>query len=332
MKKGFILRTLLPALLVMGVLLSMGCPSDGGPGVSGDTTAPVLSGGSVSGLTSETGASAALTFTSDEAGVYYYLVLGAGETAPVASTIQGQVSAAAKGTGNVTTGQNTINVTGLNGGQNYTAYIIAADAAGNISNVLVITGVNPVAGTQSAALNGGVTAAYEGGAVKVTINQGMNSIAAGDVFKVYGNATLTTQIGTDTATGSSGDLVITTSNITDATVTVYVTITRSGKTESTGYSATYTKPGTNQSAALSGGVTAAYEGGAVKVTINQSANSIAAGDVFKVYGNATLTTQIGTEAATGSSGNLVITTSNTTDATVTVYVTITRSEKRKSQV
>jgi chitodextrinase len=113
------------------------------PSITPDTTAPVLSGGSVSNLVTATGTTATLKFTSNEAGTYYYLVLGATTPAPNAEAVKAQGTAEAKGTAATIAGQNPIAVTGLTAGTSYTAYIVAEDTAGNLSAVLSITGVNP---------------------------------------------------------------------------------------------------------------------------------------------------------------------------------------------
>jgi hypothetical protein len=91
------------------------------------------------------GTTATLKFTSNEAGTYYYLVLSASAGAPSAATIQAQGTAVAKGSAAATASQNTVSVTGLTAGTQYKAYIVVKDAALNVSAVLTISGVNPVA-------------------------------------------------------------------------------------------------------------------------------------------------------------------------------------------
>jgi hypothetical protein len=112
-----------------------------------DTTAPTLSGGSATNLTTTAGTTATLGFTSSEAGTYSYLVLTSSASAPDAAAVKAQGTAVAKGTAPAVSGANTINVTGLTASQTYTAYIVVSDAAGNDSTVLTIPGVNPVTGT-----------------------------------------------------------------------------------------------------------------------------------------------------------------------------------------
>jgi hypothetical protein len=133
-----------------------------------DTTAPTLSAGSVEALTTTAGTTATLKFTSNEAGTYYYLVLAAGAGAPAAATIQAQGTAVTKGSATATASQNTINVTGLTAGTQYKAYIVVKDAAGNVSAVLTISGVNPV--------TAGITAVLYVGA-STTPQSGVSSLA-----------------------------------------------------------------------------------------------------------------------------------------------------------
>ncbi|GHV89084.1 hypothetical protein AGMMS50267_14440 [Spirochaetia bacterium] len=118
------------------------------PAVTGarDTTAPVLSAGSVSDLSTTAGTTATLTFTSGEAGTYYYLVLPAGGTTPTAAAVKA-VNFGIHGTASALVAENIIAVTGLAAASTNTAYIVVEDAAGNLSAVLTISDVNPVIAT-----------------------------------------------------------------------------------------------------------------------------------------------------------------------------------------
>ena|GEM_PF-578160 len=102
---------------------------------SPDTTPPILSATSASGVTHN---SATLNFTSNEAGTYYYLVYTAATAAPDAATIKAQGAAVTKGTASAVVGANTASVTGLSASTAYKAYIIVVDAAGNASAVATI--------------------------------------------------------------------------------------------------------------------------------------------------------------------------------------------------
>ena len=92
-----------------------------------DAAAPSLSGGGAT-RTSET--NAAVTFTSDEAGDYYYEVVESGEAAPTIDTTGTGTSCAS--------GANTIFLTTLSGAGAKDLYMVAKDAAGNVSDTLQI--------------------------------------------------------------------------------------------------------------------------------------------------------------------------------------------------
>ncbi|GHU94534.1 hypothetical protein FACS189479_07380 [Spirochaetia bacterium] len=138
MKKSFVLST--TAILAAAVLVFIGCPGNNPPP---DTTAPVLSAGGVSDLFTATGTTATLKFTSGEAGTYYYVVLASSDTAPTVDAIKA-ASTGIHGTGTALAAENTINVTSLTADATYKAYIVATDSSNNTSNVLTITGINPV--------------------------------------------------------------------------------------------------------------------------------------------------------------------------------------------
>ena len=93
-----------------------------------DITAPTLSNGSA---TRDSETSATVKFTSDEAGEYYYAVVENDEGAPTIDT-------AGTGTACGTTEQ-TISLNNLSGAGAKDIYIVAKDAAGNVSQPLKIT-------------------------------------------------------------------------------------------------------------------------------------------------------------------------------------------------
>ena len=96
--------------------------------VSSDTTPPTLSGGSA---TRDSETSAAVKFTSSEAGTYYYAVVESNEAAPTIDTT---------GTGTACgTTEQTISLNNLSGAGAKDIYIVAKDAAGNVSQPLKIT-------------------------------------------------------------------------------------------------------------------------------------------------------------------------------------------------
>ncbi len=94
--------------------------------VSGDTTAPTLTAGAVSRISDN---AATVTFTSSEAGSYYYEVVDSGAAAPAIDTTVAGVSCAA--------GEQTISLTNLTVGAK-DIYIAIKDAAGNVSQTLKI--------------------------------------------------------------------------------------------------------------------------------------------------------------------------------------------------
>lgn len=94
-----------------------------------DATPPTLT----EGTATRTGdATATVTFESNEAGTYYYAVVESGEVAPTDLTTNGT-------SGTCVTDTNTISVTGLSGLGAKDIYIVAKDAAGNVSKPLKIT-------------------------------------------------------------------------------------------------------------------------------------------------------------------------------------------------
>lgn len=135
-----------------------------------DNTAPTLSAGSA---TRDSETAATVKFTSDEAGTYYYVVVESGETEPTIETTGAGTSCA--------NGENAISLTTLSGMGAKDIYIVAKDAAGNVSQPLKITipaYIAPVydisADTQSLDF-GTVTEGYEAPAEQtVTINNAGN--------------------------------------------------------------------------------------------------------------------------------------------------------------
>lgn len=96
-----------------------------------DPTAPKLTAGNAV-RTSEAGAT--VVFTSDEAGMYYYAVVESGAQAPFPSDLETNGT-----TGSCANGTNTITLTTLTGIGAKDIYILAKDAAGNVSDPVRIT-------------------------------------------------------------------------------------------------------------------------------------------------------------------------------------------------
>ncbi len=201
-----------------------------------DTTAPTLSNGSA---TRDSETNATVKFTSDEAGTYYYAVVESGAAQPTIDTA---------GAGNsCTIGENTISLNSLEGASAKDLYIVAKDAAGNVSQPLKIEipeYIPPVYGISAspAALNFGsktvdyteapaaqeVTITNTGNqTVTVTLPTSANyTMTAGEGFTndtatlaPNGTATFTVQPETGLAAGDySETLAISGSNGTNASV------------------------------------------------------------------------------------------------------------------
>lgn len=90
-----------------------------------DITAPTLSAGSA---TRDSETTATVKFTSNEAGSYYYEVVDSGESQPAIDTTEAGTSC--------DTAEQTISLDSLTGADAKDIYIVAKDAAGNISDVL----------------------------------------------------------------------------------------------------------------------------------------------------------------------------------------------------
>ena len=131
-----------------------------------DTTAPTLSGGSA---TRDSENAATVRFTSSEAGEYYYAVAESGAEEPSIDTTVAGTSCIS--------GENTISLTTLTGLGAKDIYIVAKDAAGNVSQSLKIEipayTVVPKTYTLTVDLNGG-----SGGTIG-------GAYAAGEVVNIY---------------------------------------------------------------------------------------------------------------------------------------------------
>ena len=107
-----------------------------------DTTAPTLTAGTA---TRDSETNATVKFTSDEAGTYYYVIVESGAAEPSIDTT---------GTGTACdTTEQTISLNNLSGVGAKDIYIVAKDAAGNVSQPLTIE--IPAIYTLIVNLNGG---------------------------------------------------------------------------------------------------------------------------------------------------------------------------------
>ena len=114
-----------------------------------DVIPPTITAASVSATTTNT---ATLNFTSDEAGMYYYIVLPSGINLMDAATVKTRVGDGGvtdpKGSGIAVAGTNVINVSGLSVFTSYRAWLMVEDAAGNLSAAAMIAfSTNPTPNT-----------------------------------------------------------------------------------------------------------------------------------------------------------------------------------------
>lgn len=117
-----------PVSMTLNVSGGVGTVSSFG-GTELDTTAPVLSAGSADRTAS---AVAAVSFSSDEAGTYYWQIDGAAPANAAALAAAGTNATA------LTATEQTISLTTLTAGA-HTVYVAAKDGSGNVSNLLTIT-------------------------------------------------------------------------------------------------------------------------------------------------------------------------------------------------
>lgn len=103
-------------------------------GAQQETRPPELSETGVSAITDTT---ADLSFTSDKAGTYYYLVYTAADPAPDAAAIKTQGEAAAKGQGVASAGLNSVEVADLSPSTAYKTYLMVVDALDNASSIAI---------------------------------------------------------------------------------------------------------------------------------------------------------------------------------------------------
>jgi hypothetical protein len=121
-------------------------------------------------------------------------------------------------------GENTVYITGLTADTQYKAYIVVVDAAGNVSAVLTVAGVNPVVGdiTYDAVANGeaGTTTSTS---IALTFSAAVSDLTAGDI--TVADATGAATKGTLSGGGTSWSIALT--SVTTAG-NVSVSIAKSG--------------------------------------------------------------------------------------------------------
>ncbi|MDR1787308.1 MAG: formylglycine-generating enzyme family protein [Treponema sp.] len=235
------------AFVISTALTLTGCPdgSDNGGGGT-DTTAPVLSAGSVSAYVTTAGTTATVNFTSDEAGTYYVVVYASATDAPASgaalkTAYDGGVtgSTVAIASAAATASANTANITGLTTGTAYKAHVTVKDAAGNYSTVWSSEAFTPItADTTAPVLSAQSVSAYVTTAgTTATVN--FTSDEAGTYYVVvYASATDAPASGAALKTAYDGGVTGSTIAIASAAATASAnTVNITGLTTGTAYKA-----------------------------------------------------------------------------------------------
>ncbi|MFI2958658.1 MULTISPECIES: hypothetical protein [Priestia] len=163
--------------------------------------------------------------------------------------------------------------------------------------------------------------------IKVTNNKGKDDVIAvsgiskGDIVKVYNTSSKGTLLASKTSTGPSATL--TTKQVGEKAGKVYVTVSRSGMSESD-----------RVAVGFSGEQSNALSSSQVKITNNKgkddviSVSGIAKGDIVKVYNANSKGTVLASKTSTGSSA--ILTTKQVGQKAGKVYVTVARSGMTES--
>ena len=122
-------------------------------GIHADTIAPVVSDVFIKTDAGLTSSSLAFSFTSSEAGTYYYAVMKASETAPDAASIKaGTVANAVMGSGTISPAMSgkavVVGVSGLQANTMYVVYVVVEDNVINLSDGTVAANVSEVASSE----------------------------------------------------------------------------------------------------------------------------------------------------------------------------------------
>ncbi|MDR0910427.1 MAG: hypothetical protein LBM77_11760 [Spirochaetaceae bacterium] len=124
---GFALHMLCVLMVGISLMLTACQP----PVRPGDKTAPTLGTPAINNITQTT---ATASFTSDEGGTYYYLVLPSADEVPKAADII-EATSGIYGSADAVEGSNTINLKGLSADTVYKIYLVVEDDAENVSTV-----------------------------------------------------------------------------------------------------------------------------------------------------------------------------------------------------
>jgi len=184
------------------------------------------------------------------------------------------------------------------------------------------TAVGFAAEGQSDVLNSGdITIVNNSGSSDIITVTG---VTTDDVVNVYSAATNGTTLGTATVASGDSQANISISQLGTGAGSVYVTVTRSGKTESSRTNATYTAEST---APIAGNITI-VNNAVLEDTI--TVNGLKANDIVKVYDAASNGQLIGTATVTSNSTGATVTLSQLTSTSGSVYISVTSFGKSES--
>ena len=175
---------------------------------------------------------------------------------------------------------------------------------------------------QSDVLNSGdITIVNNSGSADIITVTG---VATDDVVNVYSTATDGTILGTATVASGDSQAIVSVSQLGTAAGSVYITVTRSGKTESIRTNATYTAEST---APIVGNITI-VNNAVLEDTI--TVNGLTANDIVKVYDAASNGQLIGTATVTSNSTGATVTLPQLTETSGSVYISVTSFGKSES--
>lgn len=173
--------------------------------------------------------------------------------------------------------------------------------------------------------------ALDSGDVTITNNAGtsdaivVTGVSEGDVVKVYSVATGGTAIGTATVASSGSEATVSISQLGTSAGTVYVSVVRSGKTESSRTAVTYVAEST---APVEGNI-AIVNNADIADTITVS--GLTSSSIVKVYDASTGGNLIGQASVGSGSTSATVTVSQLTEAAGSIYVTATEFGKGESK-
>ncbi|MEK3806970.1 hypothetical protein MHB63_10545 [Bacillus sp. FSL H8-0547] len=179
----------------------------------------------------------------------------------------------------------------------------------------------------AASFNGEISSALKTSQMKITNNKGkadivaVSGLAKGDIVKVYNASSKGTLLGQATSSGSNVSVSIKQLGVKKGYV--YVTVTKSGMSESS-----------RTAASFLGEVSDAPKASNIKVVNNKNkadtvtVSGVSKGSVIKVYNAASKGTHLGSKTSTGSSA--VVSIKQLGKKSGKVYVSVTQTEQQES--